>query len=170
MSTCRAWAINSRVTISGWSLCHKRNEKQQAVAHWDEAMVQLFRSWCVFSGMQNAECRMGYITLSGSLFICCKKIFTQWNMKIVLPADTTFVQMNRMPVELRAFPPPSPLPSPLFFFSPILAQMSKLYTSGVMCRKDLQFNAILNRSDWGIINKPKCDLSYMFFDMISNFG
>ena len=29
-------------------------------------------------------------------FICRKKIFTQWNMKVVLPADTTFVQINRI--------------------------------------------------------------------------
>ena len=64
-----------------------------------------------------------------------KKIFTQWNVKVVLPADTTFVQINRIPVEL------------------------------CVCR----FNAILNHSDWGIINEPKCDLSYMFFDTISSF-
>ena len=68
-----------------------------------------------------------------------KKIFTQWNVKVVLPADTTIVQINRIPAEL------------------------------CVCRKDLKFNAILNHSGWGIINEPKCDLSYMFFDKISSF-
>ena len=38
-----------------------------------------------------------------------------------------------------------------------------------MCRKDLEFNAILNHTDWGTFNKPKYDLSYMFFDTISSF-
>ena len=93
--------------------------------------------------MQNAECRTGYMTLSELSenssaghysFTAAKKIFTQWNVKVVLPADTTFVQINRIPVEL------------------------------CVCRKDLKFHAILNHSDWGIINEPKCDLSYMFFD------
>ena len=37
-----------------------------------------------------------------------------WNVKVVLPADTTFVQINRIPVEL------------------------------CVRRKDLKFNAILN--------------------------
>ena len=60
-------------------------------------------------------------------------------MKLVLPADTTFVQINRIPVELGA------------------------------CRKDLKFNAILNHSDWGTFNEPKYDLSYKFFDTISSF-
>ena len=60
-------------------------------------------------------------------------------MTIVLPADTIFVQINRIPVEL------------------------------CVCRKDLKFNAILNHSDWGTFNEPKYDLSYMFFDMISSF-
>ena len=48
-------------------------------------------------------------------------------MKVVLPADTTFVQINRIPVEL------------------------------CVCRKDLKFNAILNQSDWGTFNEPKYD-------------
>ena len=60
-------------------------------------------------------------------------------MKVVLPADTTFVQINRIPVEY------------------------------CVCRKDLKFNAILNHSDWGTFNEAKYDLSYMFFDMISSF-
>ena len=60
-------------------------------------------------------------------------------MKAVLPADTTFVQINRIPVEL------------------------------CVCRKDLKFNAILNHSDWGTFNEPKYDLSYKFFDTISCF-
>ena len=60
-------------------------------------------------------------------------------MKVVLPADTTFVQINRIPVEL------------------------------CVCRKDLKFNAILNQSDWGIFNEPKYNLSYKFFDTISSF-
>ena len=50
-------------------------------------------------------------------------------MKVVLPADTTFVQINRILVEL------------------------------CVCRKDLKLNAILNQSDWGKFNEPKCDLS-----------
>ena len=49
-------------------------------------------------------------------------------MKVVLPADTTFVQINRIPVEL------------------------------CVCRKDLKFNTILNHSDWGTFNEPKYDL------------
>ena len=48
-------------------------------------------------------------------------------MKVVLPADTTFVQIIRIPVEL------------------------------CVCRKDLKFNAILNQSDWGTFNEPKYD-------------
>ena len=60
-------------------------------------------------------------------------------MRVVLPADTTFVQINRIPVELCVY------------------------------RKDLKFNAILNHSDWGTFNEPKYDLSYMFFDTISSF-
>ena len=60
-------------------------------------------------------------------------------MKVVLPADTTFVQINCIPVEL------------------------------CVCRKDLKFNAILNQSDWGTFNEPKYDLSYKFFDTISSF-
>ena len=60
-------------------------------------------------------------------------------MKVVLPADTTFVQINRIPVEL------------------------------CVCRKDLKFNAILNQSDWGTFNEPKYDLSYKCFDTISSF-
>ena len=60
-------------------------------------------------------------------------------MKVVLPADTTFVQINRIPVEL------------------------------YMCRKYLKFNAILNQSDWGTFNEPKYDLRYKFFDTISSF-
>ena len=50
-------------------------------------------------------------------------------MKAVLPANTTFVQINRIPVEL------------------------------YVCRKDLKFNAILNQFDWGTFNEPKYDLS-----------
>ena len=53
-------------------------------------------------------------------------------MKVVLPADTTFVQINRIPVEL------------------------------CVCKKDLKFNAILNHSNLGTFNEPKYDLSYMF--------
>ena len=60
-------------------------------------------------------------------------------MKAALPADTTFVQINRIPVEV------------------------------CVCRKDLKFNAILNHSDWGTFNEPKYDLSYKFFDTISRF-
>ena len=60
-------------------------------------------------------------------------------MKVVLPVDTTFVQINRIPVEL------------------------------CVCRKELKFNAILNQSDWGTSNEPKYDLSYKFFDTISSF-
>ena len=60
-------------------------------------------------------------------------------MKVVLAADTTFAQINRIPVELSVY------------------------------RKDLKFNAILNHSDWGTFNEPKYDLSYMFFDTISSF-
>ena len=60
-------------------------------------------------------------------------------MKVVLPVDTTFVQINRIPVEL------------------------------CVCRKDLKFNAILNHSTLGTFNEPKYDLSYMFFDTISSF-
>ena len=60
-------------------------------------------------------------------------------MKVVLPADTTFVQINHIPVEL------------------------------CVCRKDLKFNTILNHSDWGTFNEPKYDLSYKFFDTISSF-
>ena len=60
-------------------------------------------------------------------------------MKVVLPADTIFVQINRIPVEL------------------------------CVCRKDLKFNDILNHSDWGTFNEQKYDLSYMFFDTISSF-
>ena len=58
---------------------------------------------------------------------------------VVLPADTTFVQINRIPVEL------------------------------YVCRKDLKFNAILNNSDWGSFNEPNHDLSLMVFDTISSF-
>ena len=60
-------------------------------------------------------------------------------MKVVFPAGTTFVQINRIPVEL------------------------------CVCRKDLKFNAILIHSDWGTFNEPKYDLSYMFVDTISSF-
>ena len=60
-------------------------------------------------------------------------------MKVVLPADTTFVQINCIPVEL------------------------------CVCRKDLKFNAILIHPDWGTFNEPKYDLSYIFFDTISSF-
>ena len=60
-------------------------------------------------------------------------------MKVVPPADTTFVQIIRIPVEL------------------------------CVCRKDLKFNAILNQSDWGTFNEPKYDLSYKYFDTISSF-
>ena len=60
-------------------------------------------------------------------------------MKVVLSDDITFVQINRIPVEL------------------------------CVCRKDLKFNAILNHSDWGIFNEPRYDLSYKFFDTISSF-
>ena len=60
-------------------------------------------------------------------------------MKVVLPADTTFVEINHIPVEL------------------------------CVCRKELKFNTILNHSDWGIFNKPKYDLSYKFFHTISSF-
>ena len=60
-------------------------------------------------------------------------------MKVVLPADTTFVQINPIPVEL------------------------------CVCRKDLKFNAILNQSYWGTFNEPKYDLSYKFFDTVSSF-
>ena len=60
-------------------------------------------------------------------------------MKVVLPADTTFVQMNRIPVEL------------------------------CVCRKDLKFGNILNHSDWGTFNEPKYDLRYKLFDTISSF-
>ena len=51
-----------------------------------------------------AECRMqnglydlanSQRTLSGHYSFAAKKIFTQWNMKVVLPADTFFVQINR---------------------------------------------------------------------------
>ena len=76
---------------------------------------------------------------AGHYSFAVKKILTQWNVKVVLPADTTFVQINHIPVEL------------------------------CVCRKDLKFNAILNHSDWRTFNQPKCDLSYMFFDMISSF-
>ena len=60
-------------------------------------------------------------------------------MKVFLPADTTFVQINRIPVEL------------------------------CVCRKDLKFNAILNHSDWGTFNEPKYNLSCKFFNTISSF-
>ena len=70
---------------------------------------------------------MGYYSFAA------KKIFIQWNMKVVLSDDTTFVQINCIPVEL------------------------------CVCRKDLKFNAILNHSDWGTFNEPKYDLSYKFF-------
>ena len=59
-------------------------------------------------------------------------------MKVVLPVDTTSVQINRIPVEL------------------------------CVCRKDLKFNAILNHTDWGTFNEPKYDLSYKFFDTTSS--
>ena len=58
---------------------------------------------------------------------------------VVLPVDTTFVQINRIPVEL------------------------------YVCRKDLKFNAILNNSDRGSFNEPNHDLSLMVFDTISSF-
>ena len=32
---------------------------------------------------------------AGHYSLAAKKIFTQWNVKVVLPADTTFVQINR---------------------------------------------------------------------------
>ena len=60
-------------------------------------------------------------------------------MKAVLPDDSTFVQINRIPVEL------------------------------CVCRKDLKFNAILNHSEWGTFNEPKYDPSYKIFDTISSF-
>ena len=49
-------------------------------------------------------------------------------MKVVLPADTTFVQINRIPVEL------------------------------CVCRKDLKFNAILNQFDLGTFSEPKLEV------------
>ena len=56
---------------------------------------------------------------------------------VVLPSYTVLVQINRIPVEL------------------------------YVCRKDLQFGAISNDSDWGTFNEPKYNLSYIFFNTIS---
>ena len=60
-------------------------------------------------------------------------------MKAVLPADTTFVQINCIPVEL------------------------------CVCRKDLKFNANLNHSDRDTFNEPNYGLSYKCFDTMSSF-
>ena len=68
-----------------------------------------------------------------------KTIFTQWNMKVVLLSYTVLVQINCIPVEL------------------------------CVCRKDLQFGAISNHSDWGTFSELKCNLSYKFFKTISIF-
>ena len=66
-----------------------------------------------------------------------KTDFTQWNMKVVLLSYTVLVQTNCIPVEL------------------------------CVCRKDIQFGAISNHSDWGTFSEPQYNLSYIFFKTIS---
>ena len=60
-------------------------------------------------------------------------------MKVVLLFYTVLVQLNCIPVEL------------------------------CVCRKDLQFGAISNHSDWGTYSELKYNLSYIFFKTISIF-
>ena len=58
-------------------------------------------------------------------------------MKVVLLSYTVLVQINFIPVEL------------------------------CLCRKDLQWGAISNHSDWGTFSELKYNLSYIFFKTIS---
>ena len=58
---------------------------------------------------------------------------------VVLLSYTVLVQINHIPVEL------------------------------CVCRKDLQFSALLNHSDWDTFSEPKDNLSYIFFNTISIF-
>ena len=60
-------------------------------------------------------------------------------MKVVLLSYTVLVQINCIAVEL------------------------------CVCRKDLQFGAISNHSDWGTFSELKYNLSYIFFKTISIF-
>ena len=60
-------------------------------------------------------------------------------MKVVLLSYTVLVQINCIPVEL------------------------------CVCKKDLQFRAISNHSDWGTFSELKCSLSYIFFKTILTF-
>ena len=60
-------------------------------------------------------------------------------MKVVLLSYTFLVQINCIPVEL------------------------------CVCRKDLQFGAISNHSDWGTFSELIYNLSYIFFKTISIF-
>ena len=68
-----------------------------------------------------------------------KTVFAQLNMRVVLLSYTVLVQINCIPVEL------------------------------CVCRKDFQFGAISNHSDWGTFSETKYNLSYIFFKTISIF-
>ena len=76
---------------------------------------------------------------AGHYSFAAKTVFTQWNLKVVLLFYTILVQINCIPVEL------------------------------CVCRKDLQFGAISNHSDWGTFSELKYNLSFIFFKTISIF-
>ena len=62
---------------------------------------------------------------AGHYSFAAKTIFTQWILKVVLLFYTVLVQINCIPMEL------------------------------CVCRKDLQFSAISNHSDWDTFSELK---------------
>ena len=54
----------------------------------------LITTWQAKKSSSRWELSAGYYSFA------TENVFTQWNIKAVLPADTTFVQINRIPVEL----------------------------------------------------------------------
>ena len=56
---------------------------------------------------------------------------------------------------------------PLFYT--VLIQINCIPVELFVCRKDLQFGAISNHSDWSTFSEPKYNLSHIFFKTISIF-
>ena len=57
----------------------------------------------------------------------------------------------------------------VLLFYAVLVQINCIPVELGVCRKDLQFGAISNHSDWGTFSELKYNLSLIFFKTISTF-
>ena len=57
----------------------------------------------------------------------------------------------------------------VLLFYTVLVQINCIPVELGVCRKDLQFGAISNHSDWGTFSELKYNLSLIFFKTISIF-